>query len=64
MAVEVKDQQGKACDEVQMIDVTVCACKEGTKECAPLAEKSVGLGAGAILLLLLGLLLLLRESRH
>ncbi|XP_060939730.1 desmoglein-2-like protein [Limanda limanda] len=59
VAVEVKDQQGKSCDEVQTIDVTVCTCEEVTKVCAPLKEKKIGLGAGGILLLLLGLLLLL-----
>ncbi|XP_034469314.1 desmoglein-2-like isoform X2 [Hippoglossus hippoglossus] len=59
VAVEVKDQQGKACDEVQMIDVSVCECEEDTQVCAPRRAKTVGLGAGGILLLLLGLLLLL-----
>ncbi|CAB1454888.1 unnamed protein product [Pleuronectes platessa] len=59
VTVEVRDQQGKMCDEVQIIDVTVCRCEEDQKVCSPLKEKKVSLGAGGILLLLLGLLLLL-----
>ena len=60
MAVDVKDQQGKACDDVQMIDVTVCTCEED-KTCKGRAVKTAEFGAGGILLLLLGLLLLLCE---
>nr|XP_019957552.1 PREDICTED: cadherin-4-like [Paralichthys olivaceus] len=59
VAVEVKDQQGKACGDLQMIDVTVCTCEKDTKVCTTRSSKTIGLGAGGILLLLLGLLLLL-----
>ncbi|AWP04019.1 putative desmoglein-2-like isoform 3 [Scophthalmus maximus] len=59
VAVEVKDQQGKSCTVVQMMDVTVCSCREDIKTCQSRRTKTTGLGAGGILLLLLGLLLLL-----
>ncbi|XP_074507506.1 desmoglein-2-like protein isoform X2 [Sebastes fasciatus] len=59
VAVEVKDQQGKSCDAVQMIDVTVCNCDDVTKNCLSRETKTAGFGASGILLLLLGLLLLL-----
>ncbi|XP_037643752.1 desmoglein-2-like isoform X2 [Sebastes umbrosus] len=59
VAVEVKDQQGKSCDAVQMIDVTVCNCDDFTKRCLSHETKTAGFGASGILLLLLGLLLLL-----
>ncbi|XP_040910699.1 desmoglein-2-like [Toxotes jaculatrix] len=59
VALEVKDQQGKSCADVQMMDVTVCACNANTKTCLPRSAKSAGFGASGILLLLLGLLLLL-----
>lgn len=61
VAVEVKDQQGKSCDAVQMIDVTVCNCDDVTKNCLSRETKTAGFGASGILLLLLGLLLLLCE---
>lgn len=59
VAVEVKDLQGKSCDAVQMIDVTVCNCDDFTKSCSLRETKTVGFGASGILLMLLGLLLLL-----
>ncbi|KAK9539280.1 hypothetical protein VZT92_004396 [Zoarces viviparus] len=59
VAVEVKDQQGKSCDDVQMMDVTVCNCDASTKSCRSRTTKTAGFGASGILLLLLGLLLLL-----
>ncbi|XP_070700781.1 desmoglein-2-like protein [Pempheris klunzingeri] len=59
VAVEVKDQQGKSCANVQMMDVTVCTCEESTKVCRLRLIKTAGFGASGILLLLLGLLLLL-----
>ncbi|XP_045907501.1 desmoglein-2 isoform X1 [Micropterus dolomieu] len=59
VAVEVKDQQGKSCADVQMMDVVVCTCDENIKTCVPHSTKTTGFGASGILLLLLGLLLLL-----
>ncbi|XP_034744736.1 desmoglein-2-like isoform X3 [Etheostoma cragini] len=59
VAVDVKDQQGKSCADVQMIDVIVCSCHDVTKTCTPRTEKTVDFGAKGVLLLLLGLLLLL-----
>ncbi|KAK2822451.1 hypothetical protein Q5P01_022516 [Channa striata] len=58
VAVEVKDQQGKACADVQTVDVIVCTCEEHTKACTH-QRKVTGFGASGVLLLLLGLLLLL-----
>lgn len=59
VAVEVKDQQGKSCADVQMMDVIVCTCHENTKTCVARSTKTAGFGAAGVLLLLLGLLLLL-----
>ncbi|XP_073346746.1 desmoglein-2-like protein [Pagrus major] len=61
VAVDVKDQQGKTCDEVQMLDITVCTCDENTKACRSRITDGPGavFGASGILVLLLGLLLLL-----
>ncbi|XP_068594074.1 desmoglein-2-like protein [Cebidichthys violaceus] len=59
VAVEVKDQQGKSCADVQMMDVIVCNCDGSTKSCRSRTTKTAGFGASGILLLLLGLLLLL-----
>ncbi|KAM6919718.1 desmoglein-2-like protein isoform 2-T2 [Lycodopsis pacificus] len=59
VAVEVKDQQGKSCDDVQMMDVIVCNCDASTKSCRSRTTKTAGFGVSGILLLLLGLLLLL-----
>lgn len=62
VAVDVKDQQGKSCGDVQMMDVVVCTCHEDSNTCKPRAEKKTNISVSGILLLLLGLLLLLRES--
>uniref|UniRef100_A0A8C8JZW3 Cadherin domain-containing protein n=1 Tax=Oncorhynchus tshawytscha TaxID=74940 RepID=A0A8C8JZW3_ONCTS len=60
VAVEISDQQGKACADIQVLNVVVCTCDQVNKVCI---ERRTGtditLGAPAILLLLLGLLLLL-----
>lgn len=61
VAVEVKDQQGKSCGDVQMMDVIVCTCNENTKSCKPRSATTKSFGASGVLLLLLGLLLLLCE---
>ncbi|XP_008298599.1 desmoglein-2-like [Stegastes partitus] len=58
--VEIRDQQGKLCDEAQIIDITVCTCQKNTKTCQNVRSRSTAkFGAAGILLLLLGLLLLL-----
>ncbi|XP_056247907.1 desmoglein-2-like protein [Seriola aureovittata] len=59
VAVDVKDQQGKSCGDVQMMDVTVCTCDEITRTCRSRLTTTSGFGAAGVLLLLLGLLLLL-----
>uniref|UniRef100_A0A673ZML2 Desmoglein-2-like n=1 Tax=Salmo trutta TaxID=8032 RepID=A0A673ZML2_SALTR len=60
VAVEIHDQQGKACADSQILNVIVCTCDQVNKVCF---ERRTGtdvrLGTPAILLLLLGLLLLL-----
>uniref|UniRef100_A0A674MY22 Desmoglein-2-like n=1 Tax=Takifugu rubripes TaxID=31033 RepID=A0A674MY22_TAKRU len=58
VAVEVKDQQGKSCGDVQM-DVVVCTCHEDSRTCVPRSATSSNFSTSGILLLLLGLLLLL-----
>ncbi|XP_072219200.1 desmoglein-2-like protein isoform X2 [Leuresthes tenuis] len=57
--VDIKDQQGKSCDELQTIDVVVCTCQENTKTCVKRDKSTAVFGAAGVLLLLLGLLLLL-----
>ncbi|XP_042353188.1 desmoglein-2-like [Plectropomus leopardus] len=57
--VEVKDQQGKSCADVQIMDVTVCTCDDATKTCITRTTKTAHFGASGVLLMLLGLLLLL-----
>ncbi|KAF1383815.1 hypothetical protein PFLUV_G00135730 [Perca fluviatilis] len=59
VALEIKDQQGKSCADVQMMDVIVCSCHDVTKTCTQRTAKTVDFGAKGVLLLLLGLLLLL-----
>lgn len=61
VAVEIKDQQGKSCADIQTMDVVVCTCEDDTKTCVPRSSKTTSFGAPGVLLLLLGLLLLLRE---
>ncbi|KAL6104615.1 dsg1 [Pungitius sinensis] len=59
VAVEVKDQQGKSCVPVQMMDLVVCNCETSTRKCSSRAARTTVFGASGILLMLLGLLLLL-----
>ncbi|XP_077580449.1 desmoglein-2-like protein [Stigmatopora nigra] len=59
VAVEIKDQQGKSCAGVQMLDLVVCTCEENTKTCVSRDKRSAEFGVAGILFLLLGLLLLL-----
>ncbi|XP_053738388.1 desmoglein-2-like protein [Synchiropus splendidus] len=55
----VKDQQGKSCTDLQVMDVVVCTCHETTKTCLARNRKTSEFGAPGILLMLLGFLLLL-----
>ncbi|KAF7222473.1 desmoglein-2-like protein [Nothobranchius furzeri] len=57
--LEIKDQQGKSCDDLQIVDLVVCSCDKDTKSCVARRKGSAVFGAAGILLLLLGLLLLL-----
>ncbi|KAM4727519.1 desmoglein-2-like protein [Anableps anableps] len=59
VTLEVKDQQGKSCNDLQIIDVTVCTCDKNTRACLAQKRNNARFGAGGILLMLLGLLLLL-----
>uniref|UniRef100_A0A3B5M859 Desmoglein 2 n=1 Tax=Xiphophorus couchianus TaxID=32473 RepID=A0A3B5M859_9TELE len=62
VTLNVKDQQGKSCDDLQKLHITVCTCDGNTKACSLRRTSTVKFGAGGILLLLLGLLLLLCEQ--
>lgn len=59
VTLDIKDQQGKSCAALQVLNLTVCTCTENTKTCVARTTKTAGFGAAGILLLLLGLLLLL-----
>ncbi|KAG7455193.1 hypothetical protein MATL_G00253930 [Megalops atlanticus] len=61
VGVEIKDQQGKACLDKQVLDVMVCTCEdgEGGVACGNRETPSAVFGAPGLGLLLLGLLLLL-----
>ncbi|KAL0966165.1 hypothetical protein UPYG_G00291810 [Umbra pygmaea] len=60
VVMEITDQQGKACADVQTLNVVVCTCQRDNKSClARETDTKVTLGTSAIMLLLLGLLLLL-----
>ncbi|XP_054889423.1 desmoglein-2-like protein [Poeciliopsis prolifica] len=59
VTLNVKDQQGKSCDDLQKLDITVCTCDGNSKACSLRRKSDVKFGVGGILLLLLGLLLLL-----
>uniref|UniRef100_A0A3B3UQS8 Desmoglein-2-like n=1 Tax=Poecilia latipinna TaxID=48699 RepID=A0A3B3UQS8_9TELE len=59
VTLNVKDQQGKSCNDLQQLDITVCTCEGNTKACNLRSKSNVKFGPGGILLLLLGLLLLL-----
>lgn len=64
VGLDVQDQQGKSC-EVQKLEVRVCTCTE-EQVCQPQTRSSSStvLGAGGVLVLLLGILLLLCEYHH
>lgn len=61
VTLEVRDQQGQACPDQQVLTVTVCTCDHSATCNSRAATKSSKLGPAAIGLLLLGLLMLLRE---
>src|SRR4029434_2669340 len=58
----IQDQQGKACDNDQVLNLEVCSCTKDNK-CPPQLDRipSATLGPAGILLMLLGLLLLFCE---
>ncbi|XP_027702730.1 desmoglein-2-like isoform X2 [Vombatus ursinus] len=57
--LSVSDNQGLNCPEKQILALTVCSCVSGSGCVQPLADPYVGLGAGAIWLMIFALLLLL-----
>nr|XP_020848218.1 desmoglein-2 isoform X2 [Phascolarctos cinereus] len=57
--LSVSDNQGLSCPEKQMLTLTVCSCVSGSGCVQALADPYVGLGAGAIWLMIFALLLLL-----
>lgn len=61
VTLEVKDQQGLACPDQQVLNLDVCTCeKQGVCGARGVRDKGATLGAAAIGLMLLGLLMLLR----
>lgn len=61
VSLEITDQQGKSCTEVQVLNVLVCSCLENTRACVARETSTAKFGALGVLLFLLGLLLLIRE---
>ena len=66
VTLQIRDQQGEACPDLQELDVSVCTCDD-TEACSrrgagPLGKPGSKLGPAAIGLGFLGALLLLRES--
>ncbi|XP_044538802.1 desmoglein-2 [Gracilinanus agilis] len=57
--LSVSDNQGLSCPEKQILKLTVCNCVSGSGCAEPLFEPYVGLGSGAIGLMIFALLLLL-----
>uniref|UniRef100_A0A4X2K366 Cadherin domain-containing protein n=1 Tax=Vombatus ursinus TaxID=29139 RepID=A0A4X2K366_VOMUR len=56
--LSVSDNQGLNCPEKQILALTVCSCVSGSGCVQPLADPYVGLGAGAIWLMIFALLLI------
>ncbi|XP_068955958.1 desmoglein-2 isoform X2 [Petaurus breviceps papuanus] len=57
--LSVRDNQGLSCPEKQILTLTVCSCVSGSGCIQALADSYVGLGSGAIGLMIFALLLLL-----
>ncbi|KAM9097763.1 desmoglein-2 [Sarcophilus harrisii] len=57
--LSVSDNQGLNCPEKQILTLTVCSCVSGSGCILPLEDSYVGLGSGAIGLMIFALLLLL-----
>uniref|UniRef100_F7EP22 Desmoglein 2 n=1 Tax=Monodelphis domestica TaxID=13616 RepID=F7EP22_MONDO len=57
--LSVSDNQGLSCPEKQILTLTVCNCVSGSGCTEPLFDPYVGLGSGAIGLMIFALLLLL-----
>lgn len=63
VALEITDQQGKVCGDVQLLDVVVCTCDAANTACLGTSTDTRStFGPLGVLMLLLGLLLLLCES--
>ncbi|XP_062337007.1 desmoglein-2-like protein [Osmerus eperlanus] len=60
VALEIPDQQGKVCGDVQWLDVVVCTCDAANTACLGRhTDRRTTFGTLGVLMLLLGLLLLL-----
>ncbi|XP_046884236.1 desmoglein-2-like isoform X2 [Hypomesus transpacificus] len=60
VALEITDQQGKVCGDVQLLDVVVCTCDAANTACLGTSTDTRStFGPLGVLMLLLGLLLLL-----
>ncbi|XP_036611715.1 desmoglein-2 [Trichosurus vulpecula] len=57
--LSVSDNQGLSCPEKQILMLTVCSCVSGSGCVQPLTDPYVGLGSGAVGLMIFALLLLL-----
>ncbi|KAG8442105.1 hypothetical protein GDO86_011051 [Hymenochirus boettgeri] len=57
--IEVKDNQGVSCPEKQILSLFICTCAEGAGCIERQTNNTVGLGAGAIGLMILACLILL-----
>ncbi|XP_043852848.1 desmoglein-2 [Dromiciops gliroides] len=57
--LSISDNQGLSCPEKQILTLTVCSCVSGSGCIEPLFDSYVGLGSGAIGLMIFALLLLL-----
>ncbi|PWA25246.1 hypothetical protein CCH79_00005344, partial [Gambusia affinis] len=53
VTLNVQDQQGKSCDDLQKLDITVCTCDGNAKACSLRRKSTVKFGAGVVPLLLL-----------
>ncbi|KAJ3595124.1 hypothetical protein NHX12_004429 [Muraenolepis orangiensis] len=53
VAIEIMDQQGKSCDDVQVLNVLVCTCLKDTKACVQRETGTAKFAASVVPLLLL-----------
>ncbi|KAM4605608.1 desmoglein-2-like protein [Polymixia lowei] len=59
VTLDIQDQQGRSCTDVQVLNVIVCTCNKNAKTCVDHRTGTATFGAPGVLLFLLGLLLLL-----